>query len=392
MGHPSKSPTLRDISSHVLHVSSKTNWWFLSVTDSAGAVGWGEGSLNGWEPALDALTTQQRPSWLGLPIELAVQEAQAWPGPVSGLLGAAVASAFLQALLSLQAQHAGQAPYALLGPAQRERLPLYANINRATVERSPDGFAATARRAQAQGFERFKAAPFDGLSPTLCNTAEGRARVRHGIDCLLAIRDAIGPQAELMVDCHWRFDEERALQTLRDLQPVGLRWFECPLPETHANWNAIRRIRRAANAMGVQLAAAETQVGLAAFQTLFDEGLYDVVMPDVKYCGGPWEMLRIAQRAAEQGVGFSPHNPTGPVCTWQSLQVGLVAPVCDMLELQFDESALTDTVSLGVDLQARQGALKQPAAQASVQQLDACVLAAHPYRPVPPGIESQLNR
>ena len=78
-------------------------------------------------------------------------------------------------------------------------------------------------------------------------------------------------------------------------------------------------------------------------------------------------MLRIAQRAAEQGVGFSPHNPTGPVCTWQSLQVGLVAPVCDMLELQFDESALTDMVSLGVDLQARQGALTQPAAQASVR-------------------------
>ncbi|MEI7783979.1 MAG: enolase C-terminal domain-like protein [Betaproteobacteria bacterium] len=392
MEHPSKSPTLSDISSHVLHVSGKTNWWFLSVTDSTGAIGWGEGSLNGWEPALDALTAQQRPSWLGLPIELAVQEAQAWPGPVSGLLGAAVASAFLQALLSLQAQHAGQAPYALLGPAQRERLPLYANINRATVERSPDGFAATARRAQAQGFERFKAAPFDGLIPALCNSAEGRARIRHGIDCLLAIRDAIGPQAELMVDCHWRFDEERALQALRDLQPVGLRWFECPLPETHANWNAIRRIRRAANAMGVQLAAAETQVGLAAFQTLFDEGLYDVVMPDVKYCGGPWEMLRIAQRAAEQGVGFSPHNPTGPVCTWQSLQVGLVAPVCDMLELQFDESALTDMVSLGVDLQARQGALTQPAAQASVQHLDAAVLAAHPFRPVPPGIESQLNR
>lgn len=387
-----KLPTLHNISSHVLHVSNKTNWWFLSVRDSSGAIGWGEGSLNGWEPALDALTAQQRSSWLGLDLHQAVQEAQAWPGPVSGLLGAAVASALLQALLSLQAQHAGLAPYALLGTAQREQLPLYANINRATVDRSPAGFAATARRAQAQGFQRFKAAPFDGLTPAMCATADGQARIHHGIDCLLALRDAIGPQAELMVDCHWRFDEEHALQTLRDLQPVGLRWFECPLAETHANWNAIRRIRSAANAMGVQLAAAETQVGLAAFQTLFDEALYDVVMPDVKYCGGPWEMLRIAQRAAEHGVGFSPHNPTGPVCTWQSLQVGLAAPVCEMLELQFEESELTDTVSTGVDLQIRQGCLQRPLAAASVQQLDASLLAAHPYQSVPPGIESLLNR
>lgn len=385
-------PTLTRIDSHVLHVSAKTNWWFLRLTDSTGAVGWGEGSLNGWEPVLDALTEHLRGNWLGSPLSLAVERAQDAPVAVAGLAGSCVLSAFMQALLSLQAQHARRAPYALLGPARRSSLPLYANINRATVQRSPQGFVATARRAQAQGFGRFKAAPFDGLTPALCGTAEGRARIHHGIDCLFALREALGPEAWLMVDCHWRFDEAHALKTLRDLEPVRLHWFECPLAETHANWKAIRRLRQAAREQGVLLAAAETQVGLEAFQTLFSEGLYDVVMPDVKYCGGPWEMLRIARRAAEQGVGFSPHNPTGPVCTWQSLQVGLVAPECAMLELQFEESELTDRISQGVDLQARQGSLGLPVPTASVQRLDLALLAAHPYQSVPPGIESLLNR
>lgn len=386
------TPTLEHIDSHVLHVSAKTNWWFLRLTDSSGATAWGEGSLNGWEPVLDALTLHLRGQWIGLSIDEAVQRAETAPVSVLGLAGSCVTSALLQALLSLQAQHRRQAPHALLGPTRRQALPLYANINRATTERSPEGFKATARRAMAQGYTRFKAAPFDGLTPALCITPEGRSRIHHGIDCLFALREAIGPEALLMVDCHWRFDETHALKTLRDLAPVRLHWFECPLAETHANWEALRRLRHAAHEQGVLLAAAETQVGLAAFQALFDEGLYDVVMPDVKYCGGPWEMLRIAQRAADCGVGFSPHNPTGPVCTWQSLQAGLVAPECAMLELQFEESELTDQVSQGVDLQVRQGQLTLPRAQALTQQLDLAVLATHPYQPVPPGIESLLNR
>jgi galactonate dehydratase len=384
-------PTIERIDSHVLHVSPKTNWWFLSVTDSTGAVGWGEGSLNSWEPVLGALTDHLRGQWLGLSLAEAQQRVRIAPGAVTGLTGHCVSSAFLQALLSLQAQQARQAPHALLGPLRRHSLPLYANINRATVERTPAGFVASAQRAQAQGYTRFKAAPFDGLTPALCNSDEGRARIRHGLDCMLALRDALGPEAILMVDCHWRFDEARALQTLRDLAPVRLHWFECPLAETHAHWPALRRLRQAAREQDVLLAAAETQVGLASFQTLFDEGLYDVVMPDVKYCGGPWEMLRIAQRAADSGVQFSPHNPTGPVCTWHSLQVGLVAPECAMLEVQFEESELTDRLSLGVDLQARQGCLHAPQTGQQVQRLDRLVLSDHPYQSVPAGIESQLN-
>jgi len=291
----------------------------------------------------------------------------------------------------LASAHALCAPHQLLGPVQRQVVPLYANINRATTDRSPQGFVDTALRARAQGFERFKAAPFDGLTPALCGTAQGREKIHHGVDCMLALRDALGPQALLMVDCHWRFDEAQALQTLRDLAPAQLHWFECPLAETHAHWPAMRRLRQAANGQGVLLAAAETQVGLASFQTLFDEALYDVVMPDVKYCGGPREMLRIAQRAAEHGVAFSPHNPSGPVCTWHSWQVALVAPECAMLELQFDESPMYDSLIHGVDLQPQRGALgvPQPGQQLGLN-LD--LLRAHPYQAVPPGIETLLNR
>jgi len=378
-----------DVGARVLNVSDKTNWFFLRVEDSAGRTGFGEATLIGWEPVMLAALAQMAPRWRGLRLDQVREAVRVAPRSAAGLVGQSLVSAFLQACASLQAQHLGAALHAVLGEPHRLEVPLYANINRATRDRSPAGFVRTALRAREQGYTRFKAAPFDGLLPREAGSAQARQRIHHGIDCMLALRDALGPQAMLMVDCYWRFDEAGALQALADLAPARLHWFECPVAETHAHWPALRRIRRACAEQGVRLAAAETQIGLESFQTVFDEGLYDVVMPDVKYCGGPWEMLRIAQAAHRAGVGFSPHNPSGPICTWHSLHVAAVAPECAMLEVQFDESPLYEQV-LAAPLWRGQAVLQ---VESSVQapRLAQAVLDAHPWREVPQGIEALLG-
>ena len=382
------------IEAHVFNVSDKTNWVFISVTAADGRTGWGEASLIGWEPMLVAATQELALEWQGRSLVDAQAGLRVSPQSPGGLVFNSVVSAVQQALACLLDGSVPGAPAApaLAGSVLRHRVPLYANINRATRLRTPQGFVDTALRARAQGFSRFKAAPFDGLTPALCATPQGQALIAHGVECMLALRQALGPDAMLMVDCHWRFDEARALQTLQELAPVALHWFECPIAETHAHWPAMRRLRAATREQGVLLAAAETQVGLASFQTLFDEALYDVVMPDIKYCGGPLEMLKIAQRAAEHGVQFSPHNPSGPVCTWHSLQVAALAPECAMLELQFDESDLYDAVQDGAPLSTQGGSLSLERPYGQSLGLNLQVLQAHPYQPVPPGIETQLNR
>ena len=379
---------IASVRSRVLNVSAKTNWFFVELLTQDGGVAWGEASLNGREPELEQATARAAVQCVGLSLDEAARQLQVDPNAPGGLAANAVVSAVQQAVLGLLSRQAGVPAHALLGPQVRAVVAAYANINRATTQRDPAGFVATARRAQQRGFNAFKAAPFDGVTPHNCGSTEGQARIHHGIDCLLAVRDAIGPAARLMVDCHWRFDEASAAMTLRTLAPARLHWFECPLPETPAHWPALRRIRAAAREQGVLLAAAETQVGLAAFQTLFDEGLYDVVMPDVKYCGGPREMLRIAQRAADAGVQFSPHNPTGPVCSQHSLHVAAVAPECDLLELQFDESPLFDSLVSAQSAILADGKLAVPSSPGLGLMIDDAVLAAHPYRPVALGIES----
>jgi galactonate dehydratase len=382
------------IEAHVFNVSAKTNWVFIAVSSSDGRRGWGEASLIGWEPMLLTATHELALKWEGQ--SLIAAQAGLWVSPQSpgGLVFNSVISAVQQALACLLNGSMPDQPMApeLATPVLRQHVPLYANINRATLVRTPEGFVETALRARAQGFSRFKAAPFDGLTPALCGTEQGQALIAHGVDCMLALRQALGPDAMLMVDCHWRFDETRALQALHALAPVGLHWFECPVAETYVNWPAMRRLRAATREQGVLLAAAETQVGLESFQKLFEEALYDVVMPDIKYCGGPLEMLKIAQLAAEHGVMFSPHNPSGPVCTWHSLQIAALAPECAMLELQYDESDLYDAVLEGMTLTPQGGSLSLEQPYAQSLGLNQQVLQAHPYLPVPPGIETQLNR
>jgi galactonate dehydratase len=380
--------TIASLRCEVLNVSPKTNWSFVALQTSDGDQAWGEASLNAWEPMLHGAVELLERQLVGLTLEAAHSSIAASPYSPGGLVQATAISAAQQALVELTARAQGKPWHAPLGPLRRQRLPAYANINRATTERTPAGFVATARRAAAQGFRAFKAAPFDGVTPATCASAKGLQRTRHGIDCLLALREAIGPEARLMVDCHWRFDEARALDLLQALAPARLHWFECPLPETPPYWPALQRVHHAARDQGVLLAAAETQIGRAGFQPLFDAELYDVVMPDVKYCGGPWEMLRIAERAQAAGVQFSPHNPTGPIASLHSLNVASVAPECDMIELQFDESPLFEALVPGLHPPLVDGCFAVPTQAAFRAELQAALLAAHPYQPVPSGVEA----
>lgn len=148
------------LQAHVAEVTPKTRWIFVQVTTRSGLVGTGEGSLTGQEPAvLGAL----RALSAGL-FALDHAAPAAWPKPET-LAEAAAVSALDQALWDIAARRAGQSLSTALGGERRLSIPLYANINRRTAERTPAGFAASARTALSAGFDAFKIAPFDEVAP-----------------------------------------------------------------------------------------------------------------------------------------------------------------------------------------------------------------------------------
>lgn len=375
---PVTPPALRAASLHIVRVTHKTNWAFVRLLTRDDRVGEGEATLPGRD---DALLEAAR-----MLVPLALRDATperpaglAARHPPTDLAQASIVSALDQALWSLHAQRRGQSLAGLLG-IRRAQVPVYANINRRTEARTPAGFAASARAAMAAGHVAFKLAPFDAVDTTVCAQGQGVQAMQAGLACVAAVREVVGPQARLMVDCHWRFDEATARELNEAASRLGVHWIECPLPETVHHIPALVRLRRQANALGMQQAGLEMGVGWEGFRPYCEAGAYDVVMPDIKYCGGVAQMQAIDAGCAALGVLVSPHNPTGPICHAASLQLSAAVGAFDMLELQFDESPLFDALLHTAFAPVVRGRTTPPGGTGLGVALDESVLLRHAER------------
>jgi galactonate dehydratase len=327
-----------DTAVYSARISNKTIWTFVAVRDAAGGIGWGEATLHGEALAIRRHVERLTPTLAGLAPDLALQRLDV--AAIRDLAEASAVSALDQALNDLAAQGANAPLAAHLGTPRTARVPLYANINRGTLDRNPEGFAARAREVASNGFDAVKIAPFDDVLPDIAHTPEGRRLLDRGLARIAAVRDAIGPQRLLMVDCHWRLTEAAAADLLRELEPLGLYGVECPLPEVPEMFPALKRLRSDANTRGIRTAGCEELIGLPAFAAFLDAGIYDAIMPDIKYVGGHRELLKVGAAAAQSGVICSPHNPSGPIAHVHSVHSSALLETCPFLEFQYGESPL----------------------------------------------------
>ena len=248
------------------------------------------------------------------------------------MVSATAYSAIEQALWDLAGQALEIPAYDLFGGKVRDRLPVYANINRATTLRTPEGFAATAKKAVQDGFRAIKGAPFDGFPKPGASQAEIRSAVDLGIACVAAMREAAGPDVEVMVDCHSFFDVPLAQSVAERLERYNLAWYEEPVaPERIEETLQIHRSIRQ------PMAGGELLFGIKGFEPLCRSHAVNVIMPDVKHCGGLLEMTRIAAMAHADGVSVAPHNPSGPVSTAANVQIAAGMVNFRLLELQWGE-------------------------------------------------------
>ena len=341
-----------------INVTPKTNWSFLEVRTADGLTGIGECTLANHEPLLEAEAARLSANVAGQDGRHRNRLARLIPHAPGGLVAATVLSAFEQALIDLAAQRTSQPLHLFLGGALRDPVRLYANINRGANPRSPEGFAAAATRAVGQGFRAVKLAPFEPMVWEDGFSDANRTAYEQGLARIAAVRAAVGPGIEVMVDAHWRFSPGGAAALIRDLADYRLFWLECPVAE--ANRAEIRRLRSMANDRGMRLAGAESLAGLIAYRPMIEAGCYDVLMPDAKHAGGIEEIRRIAALAQTAGVEIAPHNPTGPVCHAHSVHLCSVIPNFLLLEVQFGETEAFFDLVEGDSLRFVEGQAKLP--------------------------------
>ena len=338
-------------------ISGRTEFLFVRLLVSRDAEGWGEASFNWLNDqvvvALRILSNELR----GMTVDEGRNYLARQPGWKHGLAFQIAMSALEQALLDVESRLRGVPFGCMFGPRIHEHVPCYANINRGTVDRSPEGWARRATHAISSGFSALKLAPFDDVKS---RAAEAQvASFQGGIDAVAAVRKAVGPDVDLMVDCHWRFERESALALVRALAVLGPAWIEGPVHEDFLSIEDLCRIRRAANRSEIRLAGGEYLDGPRAFAPFLKEGAFDIVNPDIRLCGVAGTM-DVAIQAGARSIELAPHNHLGPVMAVASLHLLSVVPAALTLELQFEES---DVASCLVDpdvLAPRQGRLEVP--------------------------------
>jgi galactonate dehydratase len=312
--------------------SNRTQWLFLRLKTNKGLTGLGETS-DGWGtvrasqlPEIEKLIREyfemvrdQSP----FAIEAYRQKGRP-KAKASNVASHTVFSAIEQAHWDLVGKALGAPVYELFGGKTRDRLPVYANINRITTDRTPAAFAANAKAAISEGYNTIKAAPWDGYPQSMS--------VEKGIACVTAIREAIGPKNNLFIDCHSYFDVKLGIEVAKKLEQENVIWYEEPVAPT-----LTKETIEIHSKIKQPMAGGEMLFGMEGFAPLCKAHGIDIIMPDVKHCGGLLEGRKISAMAELEGIEVAPHNPTGPIATAASVQWCAGLPNFKILEYQWGE-------------------------------------------------------
>ena len=294
--------------------SEATTWTFVEVYDGEGTVATAEITCGENTAEAVRLTAELAGRLKGREI--------ADEGDVEGMLGLAVSdmqanmalatavSGLRTAVSDLQAQRRGITLTEELGGTPQESVLLYANINRhlLTRDRSPASFGRAAELAVSRGFGIVKCAPFDGVGPP-STRGEILDVARVGIERVAAVRAAVGDDVTVLVDCHSRFERHTAPLVAERLAKSNIGWFEEPVEPTK-DAEGLAEITREVSMI---TAGGESGYGREFFRAIVECGALNVVMPDVKYCGGLAEACAAGRAAMDAGGDVSLHSPSGPV-------------------------------------------------------------------------------
>jgi L-alanine-DL-glutamate epimerase-like enolase superfamily enzyme len=152
------------------------------------------------------------------------------------------------------------------------------------------------------------------------------------VDMVRAVRAAVGLDATLAMDCHWKFNVNDAIRLARALEPFDLAWLEDPTPPL--NMAAQREVARATK---TPICTGENLYRLEGFRELIDSQAARIVAPDIPKMGGLMEFKKVADLAAASYIPMAPHNVSSPVATVAAAEVCAAIPNFLVLEYHAHE-------------------------------------------------------
>jgi len=355
---------ITEVKTFIVH-GVRRNWVLVKILTDEGVHGWGEGTTERHELAVDAAIhhlaeriegkdpTQIEKLWQ------VMYRHGFWRGGV--VIGSAL-SAIDQALWDITGKAYGQPVYKLLGGPVRDRIRAYTHAHD----------LATAKEVVSQGFAAFKTSGWV-RDENLVREKDIPAALREKIS---GMRNELGPDIDIMIDNHGRSRAPVAIKQIEAIEDLGLLFFEEPCPPE--NLDALALVRKAG--FRTELATGERLFFRWGFRELLSRSLVDIIQPDICHCGGISEIRRIASMAEIEHVQVAPHNPNGPVACAASVQIAAAIPNFSILETARD-MPWHDRVQKD-PLKIVDGYFELPTAPGLGIDLDEDVIASRPYETI----------
>ena len=296
--------------------AARRNWIFVRIETDEGIVGVGEATTENYEHAVVAMIEKHYGPYLigkdPTKITRAWQEMRRLFWWRNDIVGSSAMSGIDQALWDITGKAYGQPVYKLLGGAVRDRVAVYVRNDLGLHDE-----IAEIRAALAEGFHGFKTGPGKYNDPYNENK-----QIDTTIQLFRNLREVVGPDFELMLDCLGNFSLQAAHRVIEGLYDTKLLFVEEPVNSD--NPRSLVELRRAWP--GVRIAAGERQLTRWGVREWLELGAVDVLQVDITHCGGISELLRIAAMAETYNVQIAPHNPYGPVALAANLHACAAMP------------------------------------------------------------------
>ena len=311
----------------------KPRWLFLKIHTDAGIIGLGEPITEG--RALTCATAIQEiaPYLVGKDPRAVVHHWQAIYRHAfyrGGPILTSALSGIDQALWDIKGKAFGVPVYELLGGPTRNKVRVYAHVQRAgSLEQG-------LRDAMAKGFTAFKTGPAKRRPARYIETP---AEVKYAAERFAEMRRIVGDNVDIGVDFHGAISPAHAKMLIKALEPYNPMFIEEPCQAQ--NHDVMAEIARGTH---LPIATGERVFTKWGFREVLEKKAATILQPDMCHAGGITEVRLIAGMAEAYYADIAPHNPLGPI----SLAAGvhLAASIPNFL--------IQEQVSLG------EGYVKQP--------------------------------
>ena len=241
-------------------------------------------------------------------------------------------SAIDLALWDLRGKAMGQPIYQLLGGKTNERIRAYASQihfgwpGYGTPAATPEELAESAMRAVAEGFTAVKIDPITFDEKGLPNVWDmtkmiesKRLRlIRRRVE---AIREAVGPDIDIILEAHANPEVSSAIQIGRALEDLDIMYYEEPV-----NSNNVDAMLKVAQSVKIPISAGEHLYSRWGFRQYFEKQVLEVIQPDLCVTGGMSEGKKICDMAHAYDVSVQCHCCGSPVTVAASLHLEAAIP------------------------------------------------------------------